>query len=304
MRLFIPISLLLSSLFVALFSDTAYSYVPLLMLGAMFLLNYLALLSHKQNKVTLSLQESGRKKVTITVQLTKPHRLTCFASYKIYYKHSLLEEMHVLEGRIVVKDNEHTVTLPVDVLYCGQLQIQSYEVVFHDWLHWHQIVHSGASTEVATIWPLLKEHATLAGGMQFQQIGTDGGASERYVPYVPGDSIKAIHWPLTAKTQQVIVAKPAFARAQQQTVALYFNDVQTPAQYDVLMSECYSALMHGGVDEVFVWQQQGWQAVNVSTQPNVQALFKGLLQLPIRALYAEQMPQATTILRYKGSDAR
>lgn len=301
MRYIVPISLLIATLLLALFQPIAYSYVPLLIILGLIGCTLFLKASYQKVHISSQLIETNAKQPTIHLVLQKQHRLRIQGTYTIVCQHSISEEQQVFSGTFSTADMHHVIKIPVQWRYCGQMTVNQATISFTDPLAWSQLTQTVFCTEQVILWPTLQpvDRQQLT-GVAYTVMGYDTGATERMMPYVPGDAIQSIHWPLSAKLQTMMVQKPAFAETASEQLALYFNDLVQIEDYEMFMSQCYSLLLQEGIDEVVVWTGH-WQSFSVQQPQEVAALFDYLLRQPLAQLHADSLPENSyTLIRYEG----
>ena len=126
--------------------------------------------------------------------------------------------------------------------------------------------------------------------------------------YQRGDTLRAVHWKLSAKSDELMVKE--FSRPADRTVCVEADfgcsDVQevTPEQRDVFLESCASVsgeLLERGLTHEFIWYEPGCRAVHTS-RVNSGASQRQLLEelLMIRAYRSDQkrqLRQGQTMLR-------
>lgn len=300
MRYLTPIFFLLATLIIALFHTEAYSYVPFMVICLLIGYTFLLTACYKQTTLSNEVLENALKTPSVQLTLYKKHPFRIQGTYEILCQHTISGEQQLLSGVFSIAKRVHTITCPTTWQHCGNMQIVKGTVTFTDPLSWSQVTKDIAHAQ-ATLWPTLHflEPTALTNSTS-HAMGHEAGELERLVPYTPGDAVQAIHWPVSAKLQTLMIQKPAFAASKQELLALYFNDITHIDEYDAFMNTCYRLLNEEHFSEVLIWTGT-WQTFSIQEPQEVTALFHYLLQQPLEQLYAPSLPQDMyKIIRYKG----
>lgn len=276
---------------IALFHEAAYSYAPLLL--ALAFLLYRAAYRKLLKGVNVSAHV-----VDEAIHITLHHRLPLqlCAQFACDVQHALSDEQTTLRQRFMTNE----LTIPLDQTYCGTLQLSNATLTLTDALGIASL-QLPLSLTSALIWPTVTSQSVNAETAAiYELLGSDGGAREKITPYRPGDALKHIHWPLSAKLQTVVVQQHAFMETKQQAIALYFNDVKTLDEYDAFMRLCYGVVSSPECAQITVWQDD-WQTFDVTEPQRITELFTYLLSAPLAQLYAPSLP-AAQVVRYEGGN--
>lgn len=284
------------ALAIALFHDASYSYVPFLLLVALW--SYIAIWYLLLKRVQTDVYVADEV-VWITVQM--PAFMRLFVTFSCNVKHVLSEEAIALHTTQHIASPTETFTLPLPTTYCGTVHVHDGMLTLRDTLGIISVKHA-VELAPTIIWPASTNQTVEASTTaMYTLLGSDGGAREKVTPYRPGDPLKYIHWPISAKLQTLVVQQHAFMETQQQSFALYFNDVQTLSQYDAFMRLCYHLVSSPQCQHITIWKDD-WQTYDVTEPPQITALFTYLLNAPLSQLYAPSLP-AMKAIRYEGGHA-
>lgn len=141
----------------------------------------------------------------------------------------------------------------IDVVFeaqhCGTWQIETTQLTVSSWLPFIRRSFTASSLQKMTVWPVrfpVKIQASAQGIMEstlsLQQRITTQQTNERLGlrPYRMGDSMKQIHWKLSAKKDELIVEEQL--DEEQSAIQLYIEKTSNLQRYDVLLSLLLSLL--------------------------------------------------------------
>lgn len=296
MRILLHSGVLVSTLFIALFHHAAYGYIPffIALICTVYSICYRRFARTTATDVTVHHD-------TLHITMIKRRPYTLHGSVTVHVRHTLSDEHTTISVPFSTRAKKHTVSIALPNTYCGTLHVKGM-ITYVDALGILSKQMPLRTTE-AVIWPSIIPSAMHGSTTRlFEQLGTQGGQREHITPYRPGDSIKHIHWALSAKLQTTVIRQHAFDPTPTQTVALSFNDVTTLAQYDAFMRQCFSIVSSPSCTEVIIWQE-GWHTHRVQSDADITTLFASLLRAPLASLYAPTQPENALIVEYEGGVA-
>lgn len=295
MRFFSCLLLVLSCA-MALFHDESYSYIPFVIVVCLVGSTGILHLLYRKIQVVIGVPDTNSKNKHVQLSFQKPNRMAIQGSYSIVCQHSISFETQILTGTFRTTSKQPVIEIPVLWHYCGQMTIPETHIFFEDTFSIHKTKLTIAKTQPTILWPTIQSSEfTLNDYASQQDLGFESGANERITPYAAGDSIHSIHWPLSAKLQELIVQKPAYAIGQLDVIALYFNDVHEVNEYDEFMNICYSLLVQPEISRVAIWTDH-WQEFSTDSKQQVDDLFYYLLSQSLSKLHASEQPNVNYAL--------
>ncbi len=197
------------------------------------------------------------------IQVEKGMKVPLHFSVKHHAKWPLLQGLLEIRGRNELSQEVITKRVPLslgakdsmtlefvfEAVNCGSWHIETTQLTVSSWLPFFRRTFPVKSVQKLTVWPVrfpvaiqvANQHTTDT-MLALQQRVTTQQTNERLGlrPYRMGDSVKQIHWKLSAKQDELIVEEQL--EEQQAAVQLYVEKTTDLAQYDVLLSLLLSLL--------------------------------------------------------------
>ncbi len=163
---------------------------------------------------------------------------------------------------------EQVVKLPVKSEYVGVVNVNVKEVVVWDLLHvWNQIktvdVHKWL-----VLYPIIKDSVSLdlnryvCGNDDTEEsikIGNDFSEVQNIREYIPGDSLRDIHWKLSVKKDELMVKEHTTMSSRQMSIVIeLFEDgnYSLDAIVDLAYSLCMNIIREGVPYTIFYWSEK------------------------------------------------
>ncbi|WP_010304474.1 DUF58 domain-containing protein [Kurthia senegalensis] len=228
-----------------------------LLLGIWLLWNVVASLLARfvtrQWNVHIDVTERALKGSAHELKLTVTQR----AKWPIFQGVLDIRAEHVLSGAVM---NEHipfslgandamTISLPIDTTYCGAWRFETAGIRVATGFPFYVKRYAVQKEATMLIWPkpfamelLSPSSADDLSAVTLRQKVTTNETNERLGlrPYRMGDSMKQIHWKLSAKQDELVVEEQL--EEEQAAVQLYVEKATNAAQYDTLLSVLFALL--------------------------------------------------------------
>ena len=197
------------------------------------------------------------------IHVEKGMQVPLHFSVKQYAKWPLFQGVLEIRGRNELSQEVITRKMPVSLAakddmtfdltfeaqHCGTWHIETTHLTVSSWLPFFTRSFDAKTVQKLTVWPArfpveiqVAAQQTTDNMLALQQRVTTQQTNERLGlrPYRMGDSMKQIHWKLSAKQDELIVEEQL--EEQQAAVQLYIEKTADLAQYDVLLSLLLSLL--------------------------------------------------------------
>jgi len=202
---------------------------------------------------TVDVQSEGQKnqEIPLTIRL-KHHSFLPISKAMLYIQaknqltnETVTEVLPFSMGR----NSDRTFTVNVEVKSCGQWQIRLQRIVIEGILPWGEKEHSLQSSASFTSWPtifpiqIMSSFETMDETIPIlHQQQSLKQTTERLGlrPYRMGDSIKQIHWKLSARNDELVVQE--HIEQPQSVLAFYIEKTKDAEQYDIMLSMLFSLL--------------------------------------------------------------
>ena len=191
------------------------------------------------------------QRIPLTIQL-KHHSLLPVAKALLFIQaeNRLTNEMMTKVLPLSIgRKNEKVLTIDVQAQSCGQWHITLQHLIKQGVFPWSKTVYPLQTAASFISWPtifpiqIISPFDTVDEEIPvLQQQQTLRSTSERLGlrPYRMGDSIKQIHWKLSAKQDELVVQE--HLEQQQSAVAFYIEKRKDTEQYDTMLSMLFSLL--------------------------------------------------------------
>lgn len=178
------------------------------------------------------------------------------------------KDIQLLEGSVPASDKAE-IPFRVVSVHCGYLEVQVNEVILHDWFGFLPTRASCEAKGKMSVLPdTFEPMVMLAVSPSYTEDsdswaenkrGTDYSEVFALRDYVPGDSLKQIHWKLSSKRERLIVREASYPTSR--TLLLFWdkNTAETNGEEMDVMAEIVSSICQEisrqGIGYVLAWTE-------------------------------------------------